>query len=85
MKKKCHIYQQVYIPASDNTVIMIIPLYYAIGAQDLIGQLLQPDSSRRVMLDEVMHHLWVTKDNTQPLKPYEHPTHDPLLQVMVNP
>ena len=54
------------------------------GAKDLISQLLQPDSSRRIMLDEVMHHLWITKDGTQPLKPYEHPAHDPVLQATVN-
>ena len=54
-----------------------------IGAQDLICLLLQPDSTRRILLEEVMHHLWVTKDGTQPLKQYENVPPDPITQETV--
>ena len=44
------------------------------GARDLIGRLLQPDPRKRVRLEEVMQHPWITKDGSHPLYPYqEHP------------
>lgn len=41
------------------------------GARDLIGCLLQPDPRKRVRLEEVMQHPWVTKDGSHPLYPYQ--------------
>ncbi len=40
------------------------------GAHDLIGKLLQPEPRKRVRLEEVMVHSWITKDGSQSLVPY---------------
>ena len=53
------------------------------GAKDLICHLLQPDPAKRAVLDEVMHHPWITKDGTHPLIPYEYIPPDPITQNMV--
>ena len=47
------------------------------GARDLIKRLLAPDAKKRVRLDEVMQHFWITKEGTQPLGPYKQPPTDP--------
>lgn len=57
--------------------------FVCIGASDLICHLLQPDSSRRATLDDVMHHPWITKDGTHHLIPYEYTPPDPITQNLV--
>ena len=54
------------------------------GARDLIGRLLQPDPFKRIMLDEVMNHPWVTKDGTHALSPYRHASADAATQAAVS-
>ncbi len=53
------------------------------GAIDLIFRLLQPDPRRRIILEEVMVHPWVTKDGVQPLQSYKPTPPDPRTQGMV--
>ena len=58
-------------------------LHISKGARDLIGRLLQPDPRRRVGLNEVMLHPWITKDGTQPLHPFNYTPPDPAVQKSV--
>ena len=53
------------------------------GARDLICRLLQPDQCRRVKLDEVMLHPWITKEGMQPLQSFKYTPPDISTQTMV--
>ncbi|XP_011408965.2 PREDICTED: uncharacterized protein LOC105315894 [Amphimedon queenslandica] len=53
------------------------------SAVNLICHLLQPNSSRRASLDDVMHHPWTTKDGAHQLIPYEYTPPDPITQNLV--
>lgn len=53
------------------------------AARDLIHYLLQPDPRRRIGLDEVMLHPWVTKDGMQPLQAFKYTPPDSRTQAMV--
>lgn len=50
----------------------------------LISILLQPDPVKRVLLEAVMSHPWVTKGGTQPLQPYVHTPPDATTQQAVS-
>lgn len=54
------------------------------GARDLIFRLLQPDPHRRVKLDEVMLHPWITKEGTQALHPFKYTPPDAHTQMTVS-
>jgi serine/threonine protein kinase len=53
-------------------------------ARDLIFRLLQPDSQRRIKLDEVMVHPWITKEGTQALHPFKCTPPDAKTQLSVS-
>lgn len=54
------------------------------GARDLIYRLLQPDPHRRIKLDEVMMHSWITKEGTQILQPFKYTPPDAHTQMTVS-
>jgi len=54
------------------------------GAHDLILRLLQPDPRRRIHLEEVMLHPWITKEGTQPLQSFKYTPPDPRTQAVVS-
>lgn len=53
------------------------------GARDLVYKLLQPDPRRRIGLDEVMFHPWVTKEGAQSLHPFKSTPPDAATQSAV--
>ena len=59
-------------------------LHISKGAMNLIARFLQPDSRKRITLDEAMIHPWVTKDGSQPLLPYRYTPPDAMTQHVVS-
>ena len=54
------------------------------GAKDLLHRFLQPDPQKRVTLDTVMHHLWITNDGKQLMSPYKYTPPDAATQHRVS-
>ena len=54
------------------------------GAKDLLHRFLQPDPHKRVKLDAVMQHLWITNDGKQLMSPYKYTPPDAATQHRVS-
>ena len=81
-KEMAHLSTGIILIVQYNIIILSMILLFS-GAHDLICHLLQPDSSRRATLSEVMCHTWITKDGTQLLTPYQYNPPDQITQNTV--